>query len=103
MAVVSQQTGYAIMDERWKTNDVVPRGHDKPARIGEEVPVISVNASNQDKGTIRKVVAFSKELTKEEIIQNTTLQTPQVPKVSRKTSPVIENGYHEFIGRRQLN
>ena len=46
------------------------------AYMEEEVLEVSTSASNQEIGTIRKAVAFSKQAAKADSIKNTTPKTP---------------------------
>lgn len=69
------------MDERTKRTHEVTRGDDMLAYIEEEVPEVTTSTSNQEKRTISKVVAFSKQLAKTDPIENTTGITPQALKV----------------------
>jgi hypothetical protein len=76
------QAEYAFMDERRKWMDEVTRGDGKQAYIEEEVPEVSMSASHQEKRTIRKAEACSKQpAPNADPIENTTLQPAKAPKV----------------------
>jgi hypothetical protein len=99
-AVVHTQAGYVFMDERRKRTDEVTRGDDNQARIEEKV---STSASNQEKGNIRKAVAFSKQPAKADPIENTTPKTAKAPKDPRQNAPALGTGNYEVLGRSQLD
>jgi len=102
-AVVHTQAGYAFMDERRKRMEVVTRGDEKRACIEEEVPEVSMRASNQKTQTTRKAVAFSKQPAKGDPIENTTPKTPKSLNVPRKTAPALNTGDYEILRRSQLD
>jgi len=102
-AVVPTEAGYAFVDERRKRTDELTRGDDKLAHIEENVLEVSTSASNQEKGTIRKAVAFSKQLAKADRIENTTPKTPEVLKVPQKKPPSLDTGNYEVLRRSQLD
>ena len=102
-AVVRTQAGYAFVDERRTWTDEVTRGDDIWARIQEEVPEVSTSASNQEKRTIRKAAAFSKQPAKADPIENTTPKIAKAPKVPRKKALALDTGYYEVLGSSQLD
>lgn len=80
-AVVHTQAGYAFVVMRWKRTEEVTRGDINKARVEEEVVEASMSTGNQEHGTVRKVVPFSKQPARENPITNTTWNTPKAPKV----------------------
>jgi len=100
---VGTQTAYAFVDERRKRTEEVTRGDEKQARIEEEVPEVSMSASNQEKRTIRQVVAFSKQPAKADPIENTTPKTAKARKVPGKKAPALDTGNYEVLGSSQLD
>ena len=102
-AGVRPQAEYAFVDERRKRTDDVTRGDDKRAPIEEKVPEGSTSACNQEKRTIKKAVAFSKQPAKADPVKNTTPKTPKAPKVPRKKAPALDTGNYEVLGSSQLN
>jgi len=83
-AVVCIEAEHVFVYEIWKRTDKVTRDDDEWAHIDSEVPEVSTGASNQEMGTIRKAVAFSKQPAKADPIQNMTPKTAQAPKVPPK-------------------
>jgi len=102
-AVVRPQAGYAFVDERRKGKDKATRDDDKCAPIEEEVPEISKSASNQEKRTIRKAGAFSKQLAKADPVDNMTPKTPKAPKVPRKKALALDTGNYKVLRSSQLD
>jgi len=102
-AVVRTQAGYAFVDERRKRTDEVTRGDDKRARIEEEVPEVSTSAGNQEKRTISKAVAFSKLPAKVDLVQITSPETSNSPKVPQKKAPGLATGNCQVVGSSQLD
>jgi hypothetical protein len=100
---VPKMAGYAFVDERWKRTEEVTRGDDQRARIEQEVPEVSTSAGTQDKGRIRKAVAFSKQPAKADPIENATLKTAMAPKVPRKKALALDTGNYEVLGSSQLD
>jgi len=91
------------MDERRKRKDQVTRGDDKRALIEEEVLEVSTSASNQEKRSIRKAVAFSKQPAKADPFENMTPKTSKAPKVPRNKAPALDTGNYEVLGSSQLD
>jgi len=89
------------VDERRKTRDKMTRGDDKRARSEKEVPEDLTSASNQEKRTLRKVVAFSKQPAEVDPIEDTTQKTPQAPQVPQKKAPALATRKYEVLGRSQ--
>jgi len=77
--IVWTHARYAFVDEGRKSTDVVSRGDDKRVCIKEEVPEVSTSISYMEKRTIRKAVAFSKQLAKADPFENITRNTPKAP------------------------
>jgi len=102
-AVVRTQGGYAYVDETGKTTDEVTRGDDKRARIEEEVPDVTTIPSHQDKPTIRKVVACSKQPAKADSIENPTHKSAKAPNVPRKKFPALDTGNFKVLRSSQLD
>ena len=102
-AVVRTQAGYTLVDKRRKRTDKVTGGDYKQARIKEEVPEVSTSASNQEKSTIGKAVAFSKQPAREDPRQRTTPKTANDPKQLRKNAPAMDTGHYEVLGSRPLD
>jgi len=78
--------------------DEVSRDADKRAHMEEEVPVVSISASNHDKRTIKKAVAFSKPLAKADPIKNMTPKTPKAPKVPRRNAQALDSLDYDVLG-----
>jgi len=91
-AVVRTLAGIALLDDWWKRMDEVSRGDDTCARIEKEVRKVSKSASNQEKWTLRKAVAFSKQPATTHSVKNTTPKTPKAQKMPRKKAPALHTG-----------
>jgi len=96
-AVVRTQSGYLSVDERQKRTDAVTSGDDKQAYNEDEVPEVSMIASNQEKRTVRTVVAFSTQLAKADTIENMTSMTPQDPTMLPKQALAVDNGNYKVL------
>lgn len=93
-AVVRTWGGYVFVDERRTQSDEVTRGDDERVHKKEDVPEVSTSASNQGQRTIRQAVAFSKQLSRRNSIENMTPKTPISPKVQRHLQNVKWFGGH---------
>jgi len=102
LAVMRRQAEHTFLDERRQRMDMVIRCNDKWEHIEEEVPAVSTSASNQRKWTIKKEVAFSKQLAKVDAIPNTTANTPKAPNVTCKKTHALDTSYYEVLGGSQL-
>jgi hypothetical protein len=72
VAVGHMQAEYAFINGIWKRTDKVTRSDDMWACFEEKVLEVSTSASNREKRTISKVVAFSIQLAMTDPIENTT-------------------------------
>jgi hypothetical protein len=86
------------VDERRKRTYEVTRGDDKRAHIEEEVPEVSTSASNREKRTIRKAVAFRSQQAQADPIENMTAKTAKAPKVPSKKALALDTGDYEVLG-----
>jgi len=102
-AVSCMQTAYAFTDKRKTRTDKMTRGDDKQQQMEEEVPEVSTSASNHEKGTLRKGLAFRKRLAKTDLTENTTSNTLTVPTVPWMRALSLDTGDYKVLGRSQLD